>query len=96
MPHPKLLFLPGTLCDERLFAPQIAALAPLVDCRVGDVAAADSLAECARYILSNAPPRFLLCGLSWGGIIALEIMRQQPATRRTPRPVELQRPPRLR
>ena len=79
MLRPALLFLPGTLCDERLFAPQIAALAPLVDCRVGDVASADSLAECARQVLAEAPPRFALCGLSWGGIIALEIMRQQPA-----------------
>lgn len=40
MLRPALLFLPGTLCDERfcLFAPQIAALAPLADCLVGDVA----------------------------------------------------------
>lgn len=78
MPRHTVIFLPGTLCDERLFAPQIAALSPYADCRVGDVAAADSLPECARHILDTAPSRFSLCGLSWGGIIALEIMRQQP------------------
>lgn len=78
MPRPTVVFLPGTLCDERLFAPQIAALSPYADCLVGDVAAADSLKECARHILAAAPARFALCGLSWGGIIALAILRQQP------------------
>ena len=78
MPRPTVIFLPGTLCDERLFTPQIAALSPHADCLVGDVAAADSLSGCARHILDDAPPRFALCGLSWGGILALEILRQQP------------------
>ena len=32
----------------------------------------------ASHILDSEPARFALCGLSWGGIIALEIMRQQP------------------
>ncbi len=77
-PRPTLLFLPGTLCDERLFAPQIAALTNHADCRVNDVATADTLAGCAAQILANAPARFALCGLSWGGIIALEILRQAP------------------
>lgn len=77
MPRPSIVFLPGTLCDERLFAPQIAALSPYAACIVGDVSAADSLAECARHILASAPDRFSLCGLSWGGILALEILRQE-------------------
>ena len=51
---------------------------PYADCRVGDVASADTLSECAGHLLASAPPRFSLCGLSWGGILALEILRQQP------------------
>jgi pimeloyl-ACP methyl ester carboxylesterase len=32
----------------------------------------------ARAILSAAPDRFALCGLSMGGYIAFEMMRQEP------------------
>ena len=38
----------------------------------------DSLAAIARRILAAAPPRFALAGLSMGGYIAFEIMRQSP------------------
>jgi pimeloyl-ACP methyl ester carboxylesterase len=36
------------------------------------------MAAIARRILAAAPPRFALAGLSMGGYIALEIMRQAP------------------
>jgi pimeloyl-ACP methyl ester carboxylesterase len=36
----------------------------------------DSMALIARRILADAPPRFALAGLSMGGYIALEIVRQ--------------------
>lgn len=35
-----------------------------------------TMTDIARRILRNAPPRFMLVGLSMGGYIALEIMRQ--------------------
>ncbi len=38
----------------------------------------DSMAAIARRILAAAPPRFALAGLSMGGYIAFEIMRQAP------------------
>jgi pimeloyl-ACP methyl ester carboxylesterase len=36
------------------------------------------MAAIAQRILAAAPPRFALAGLSMGGYIALEIMRQAP------------------
>jgi pimeloyl-ACP methyl ester carboxylesterase len=37
-----------------------------------------TMAEIARSILASAPPRFALAGLSMGGYIALEMIRQAP------------------
>ncbi len=78
MTLPKLILLPGLLCDEALWAPQITALADLVQISVGDLTAVDSIAEMARQILAGAPPRFALAGLSMGGYVSFEIMRQAP------------------
>jgi pimeloyl-ACP methyl ester carboxylesterase len=38
----------------------------------------DSMAAIAAGILAHAPPRFALAGLSMGGYVAFEIMRQAP------------------
>lgn len=73
-----LLFLPGMMCDARLFAPQIAALSAhraIMSCPAGGH---DSMQALAGDILSYAPPRFALAGLSMGGILAMEVLRQAP------------------
>lgn len=72
-----IVFVPGLLCDETLFAPQIAALAdrPLM---IADHRRHDSIPEIASSILENAPEKFALVGLSMGGYIAMEIMREAP------------------
>jgi pimeloyl-ACP methyl ester carboxylesterase len=74
-----LLLLPGLLCDRRLWAPQIAGLAALAESTVPDLTRDDSFAAMARRVLAAAPPRFALAGLSMGGYVAQEIMRQAPA-----------------
>ena len=43
---------------------------------VADHTRDDTMAAIARRILGDAPPRFALAGLSMGGYIALEIVRQ--------------------
>jgi pimeloyl-ACP methyl ester carboxylesterase len=78
MNKPTLILLPGTLCDETLFAHQVTHLAGVADCIVGDVSRSDTLAAAADDVLRVAPPRFALAGLSYGGIVALEIMRRAP------------------
>ncbi|MFG6177975.1 alpha/beta fold hydrolase [Halomonas sp. THAF12] len=74
-----LLLIPGTLCDERLWAPQIEALEARADIRVPRLDARDDLEALARDILDQAPwPRFSVAGLSMGGILALALMRLAP------------------
>lgn len=73
-----VVLVPGLNCSARLYAEQIPAL-----WRFGPVVVADhtrdaSIAAIAGRILANAPPVFALVGLSLGGYIAFEIMRQAP------------------
>lgn len=76
---PALVLVPGLLCDERLWRHPIEGLAELADgILVPDVTVQDSVQGMARDILKAAPERFALAGLSMGGYVALEIMRQAP------------------
>ncbi|MEQ8250275.1 MAG: alpha/beta fold hydrolase [Oceanibaculum nanhaiense] len=73
-----LVLLPGLLCDEKLWAPQVQALADMADCQVADLTRHESVTEMAASVLADAPARFALAGLSMGGYVAQEIMRQAP------------------
>tara|TARA_Y100000385_G_scaffold287690_1_gene352469 strand:- start:3697 stop:4392 length:696 start_codon:yes stop_codon:yes gene_type:complete len=73
-----LVLLPGMMCDGRLFAPQIAAFSHERPVMVASLQGANSVAKLAEEVLSIAPPRFALAGLSMGGIVAMEIYRQAP------------------
>ncbi len=73
-----LLLLPGLLCDRALWAAQLDGLADIADMTVGDLTQADTVQEMARGALAKAPPRFALAGLSMGGYVSFEIMRQAP------------------
>jgi pimeloyl-ACP methyl ester carboxylesterase len=74
----QLLLLPGLLCDERLWGPQKEALRDVADVEVADLTAQSSIAAMAASALAAAPSRFALAGLSMGGYVAQEIMRQAP------------------
>ena len=73
-----LLLLPGMMCDARLFAPQIAAFKADRAVLVPSLAGADTVEALAGRILKDAPDRFALGGLSMGGIVAMEMLRQEP------------------
>jgi pimeloyl-ACP methyl ester carboxylesterase len=45
---------------------------------VADLTGCDSVSALAAEVLAKAPPRFAVAGLSMGGYVALEIMRQAP------------------
>ena len=45
---------------------------------VGDISLSDSIAAIANDVLQQAPQKFALAGLSMGGIVAMELMRQAP------------------
>ena len=73
-----LLLLPGLLCDRRLWQPQIEALQGRVETIVADLTRDNSLTAMARSVLTESPAKFALAGLSMGGYVAQEIMRQAP------------------
>lgn len=73
-----LIFAPGLLCDEVVWAEQIRALQPRAAVQVADYGELDSLPAMAESILECAPARFALAGHSMGGRVALEVMRRAP------------------
>ena len=73
-----IVLVPGLNCSARLYAEQIPALWRFGPVTVADHTRDDSIAAIASRILAAAPPRFALAGLSMGGYIAFEIMRQAP------------------
>ncbi len=73
-----LVFLPGLLCDARLWRDQAADLSDIADPIIADLTLDDSVAAMARRVLAAAPERFALVGLSMGGYVAFEILRQAP------------------
>jgi len=72
------VFLPGLLCTPRLYSAQLAAAWAFGPVLVANHTRDDTVAAIARRVLATAPQRFALIGLSMGGYISLEIMRQAP------------------
>jgi pimeloyl-ACP methyl ester carboxylesterase len=74
-----LVLIPGLLCDSQLWRAQTEALADIADIWIADHTRSTTMAGVARDVLQDAPfENFALAGLSMGGYIALEIMRQAP------------------
>src|SRR6202050_2811455 len=71
-----VVLVPGLNCSARLYAEQVPALWQFGPVTVADHRRDDSMAAFARRILASAPPRFALAGLSMGGYIAFEVIRQ--------------------
>lgn len=79
MPEKSAIFLPGFMCDERLFAPQIQTLSrDEITCSLADLTQACSIERMAEQVLKSAPKRFAAVGLSMGSIVAFELYRQAP------------------
>ncbi|MEL6645753.1 MAG: alpha/beta fold hydrolase [Pseudomonadota bacterium] len=73
-----LVFLPGMMCDARLFGPQTAALSATRAIHHAPITGAESIGQIAQDVLDQAPPVFALAGLSMGGIVAMEVIRRAP------------------
>lgn len=73
MSRPVLYLLPGLLCDEAVFAPQIAALADECEVRVPLFRGLDSFDTMAQAVLADAPRRFNVAGFSMGGRVAFHL-----------------------
>lgn len=75
---PTLVLIPGLLCDERLWQDQITNLTDVCRPHVADMSQDNSIEAMAKRVLAKAPERFILTGLSMGGYVSFEIMRQAP------------------
>lgn len=73
-----LVLLPGMMCDARLFTPQISAFSSNRPVMVMPLIKQETVEALAQNILKNTPKRFALLGLSMGGIVAMEVIRQAP------------------
>ena len=74
-----VVLIPGLLCSSEIFAAQIPALWTSGPVTVASTLEGERIDEAAAAILRDAPPRFALAGLSMGGYICFEIMRQAPS-----------------
>ena len=76
---PPVVFFPGLLCDARLWGAQVEDLGARVRPWIADFRRDDSIPAMARRALEECPfDRFSLAGLSMGGYVAMEVMRQAP------------------
>lgn len=73
--RPTLVLLPGLLCDDRLWKPQVDALVDVADMVIADMTRDETMSDMAARALESAPENFALAGLSMGGYVAFEIMR---------------------
>lgn len=74
-----ILFIPGHMCDERLFAPQIEALQDDYRVVVADLKTGSSFEEYIANALAVAGEgAFNLVGLSMGGMLSAQIAAQHP------------------
>ena len=70
--------IPGMMCDERIFAPQIEGLSDSISIIVADISGYSTVHELAAEVLKKSPPKFYLLGHSMGGIVAMEMYSQEP------------------
>ncbi len=71
-----LVLVPGLLCDQAVWKPQMKALKGVARIQVADHGDLDSLSAMAEAILAKAPPKFAVAGHSMGGRVALEVVRR--------------------
>lgn len=73
-----LVLIPGLMCDDRLFAQQVHALAPGRVVTLALPTQGERMEEIASNMLDQLPRKFALLGFAFGGGVALEIMRRAP------------------
>ncbi|MEH3121390.1 MAG: alpha/beta fold hydrolase [Sphingomonas phyllosphaerae] len=73
-----LVLLPAMGCDGQLWAQQVIALGDIAHPELGDLTVDPTLEAMAARVLAHAPPRFAVAGVSLGGYVALEMIRQAP------------------
>ncbi|MDF1791666.1 MAG: alpha/beta fold hydrolase [Thalassobaculaceae bacterium] len=79
MPAETLALIPGLLNDAELWAKQIPMLDDLVDrIVIPDTTAHEDIRDIAAQVLAETDGSLAVAGLSMGGYVALEVLRQAP------------------
>ena len=73
-----IIWIPGHLCGAWLYAPQFAVFGGGRETIMADTHSDDSLGDMAERLLAGAPERFVLAGLSMGGMVAMEVLARAP------------------
>ncbi|MEL6281562.1 MAG: alpha/beta hydrolase [Pseudomonadota bacterium] len=76
--RPVLYWIPGHLCDARLYVDQWAAFQSRAEQRLAETRADADLGAMAERLIAQAPPRFAIAGLSMGGMVAMEVLARAP------------------
>jgi pimeloyl-ACP methyl ester carboxylesterase len=76
-PIPTVL-IPGLACSARVWEPILDAVWSRGPVLVADTVRDDSFEGIAARLLEVAPPRFALVGISMGGYLSFEVLRQAP------------------
>jgi pimeloyl-ACP methyl ester carboxylesterase len=76
MSKPALILVPGLLCNEYVWEPQMRELSRMAAITVADHGAMDSIGGMAEAIIERAPPRFAIAGHSMGGRVTMEVVRR--------------------
>jgi pimeloyl-ACP methyl ester carboxylesterase len=72
-----IVWIPGHLCCPWLYAEQLGAFGGR-QCIIADTLRDDDLGAMAERLLAGAPERFVLAGLSMGGMVAMEVLARAP------------------
>lgn len=78
MPGLPIVFIPGLMCTGRIYQHQAEALGQRHPILLANHWSHDTMKAIARSILDAAPETFALAGMSMGGYVAFEILRQAP------------------
>ena len=78
MPGETLVMIPSIIADARVFAPQIQIISQTQAVMLAPPTCGERIEEIASQILSWTPPKFALCGLGFGGMVAMELVRRAP------------------
>lgn len=73
-----LVLLPAMMCDARVFSHQINALSRDRAVMVAPLTQGERIEEIASSLLDLMPHKFALFGLSFGGLVAMEVLRRAP------------------
>ena len=74
----KLVFVPGLLCTDALFQPQIDALSASHSIHIAQTTDCEMIDQMVEYMLDSVSGEIIVIGLSMGGYVAQEAARIAP------------------